>query len=149
VLGANVTVSDMEKEISSLTRNIIINNALHSSSKIQVACLDWCAARNQKILPECISVNNYDIILCADLIYELTCDDLAVTILLLLRQNSHAKVLMANANRKHVYLFRRRMSPFCDFTVVDSNNIGGYAGILWCVQVKEDIDWDIVNSSFQ
>mmetsp|Transcript_7769 Transcript_7769/g.11546 ORF Transcript_7769/g.11546 Transcript_7769/m.11546 type:complete len:123 (-) Transcript_7769:141-509(-) len=115
------------------------------SSPINVIELDWHDVRTTSSLPPSLNSSVFDIILCADLIYELTYEDLAYTLLLIFRQSPSAKVLMANAARKHVHLFRKKLLGVCEFKIIDDSCVESNAQIVWLVCLQENPDWTVLS----
>jgi predicted nicotinamide N-methyase len=99
--GANVIATDMDEVIPSLEVNIHGNRSLHRG-KVQVQALDW-----EKMTDETCPAN-IDIILCADLLYSGTHVLLVKVLVMLMKKNPKAKILMTNTDRVEVRKFRKR-----------------------------------------
>ena len=140
-LGGNVILTDIDDEIVGLKGNVF-SNAQHHKNNVIVEELNWSEIRHKNgcLADSMISNTAIDLILCADLVYERTYKDLAVTLLHLLKLNPQAIVLMSNAMRKHVHLFRRRMSLFCTFEDIGGESVGDMHDAVWIIKLIDTID---------
>lgn len=101
-LGAQVTATDYE-QIDLLEQNI---QKLSSSTKCSscVQQLDWSSLAALEPL-----VGHFDVVLCADVLYEQTWKDLLRFLLAWVQRDPRLVIFMCNTNRKAVHLFHRRL----------------------------------------
>jgi predicted nicotinamide N-methyase len=144
-LGAMVTVTDLQDEIHSVLANINKNSKFHARP-MSVCELDWDRARREHSLPASLLSVDYDLVLCADLVYELTLTPLMYTLFLLIYNNPQISILMSNTNRKHVHLFRRRMTQFCNFETLSDQESQG--NLIWLIRLNDQVDWNAIWSIF-
>jgi predicted nicotinamide N-methyase len=140
-LGAIVTVTDLGDEIHSISANINKNSKLHAYP-IRVCELDWVRVQREHSIPTSLLSGEYELVLCADLVYELTLTPLMYTLLLLIFHNPQISILMSNTNRKHVHLFRRRMAQFCKIEALPSP--GDESNLVWLIKLNDQTDWNAV-----
>lgn len=146
-LGAHVVLTDIRDELTGLQSNVSLN--MHCRNfNINVEELDWCDVMSKIALPQWMDGLKFDLILCADLVYEKTYKPLAVTLLLILKGNPNAVVLMSNAMRKHVHLFRRKMNLFCNFYEIEADVLSNFHDVAWIIKLKQDIDMSQLHSVF-
>lgn len=140
-LGAKVTVSDLEEEIPFVTNNICRNSNIHYS-QITVVPLDWDEVVHEKSFPSYLNPLDFDLVICSDVVYELTLQALLGTIVLLFYHNPQILILMSNTDRKQVHLFRRKIECIC--IVEDTSHPNCYASnnINWIIKLKGDPQWE-------
>jgi predicted nicotinamide N-methyase len=146
-LGALVTVTDVRDEIDSITENIKRNSKAHVHP-ICITELDWACVQLEHSFPPNLIPTEFDLVLCADLVYEHTLVPLMFTLLLLLFHNPHISILMSNTNRKHVHLFRKRMTKFCHFDIVQCPSQTVQNQLVWLIRLNEEPNWEQVWASF-
>lgn len=147
-LGAFVTVTDVGDEIDSITENIKRNAKAHTHP-ISVAELDWSRVQLEHSFPLNLIPTQFDLVLCADLVYEHTLGPLMYTLLLLMFYNPQISILMSNTNRKHVHLFRRRMTQFCHITTAISHQGQTIQNqLVWLIRLRDEPRWETIWSSF-
>ena len=148
LLGArNVTFTDIKDELTGLESNITANATL-LKGLVSIEELDWSRVRQTRCLPASLRDAHFDLLLCADVVYSNTYKDLALCILLLLERNPHAMVLMSNAMRKHVHIFRRRMTQFCEFTPWVSSNHTETHDVVWIIVLRKEVSLETMWNVF-
>jgi predicted nicotinamide N-methyase len=146
-LGALVTVTDVRDEIDSIEENIKRNSKAHVHP-IRVAELDWTRVQLEHSFPSNLVPTEFDLVLCADVVYEHTLVPLMYTLLLLMFHNPQIYILMSNTNRKHVHLFRRRMTQFCHFSTVSYQSQSVQNQLVWLIRLNDKPNWETIWSSF-
>ena len=99
----HVTATDTHEEMQELRMNIYRNSNL-IPTKFNAMPLDW---KNYDIMN--FSPPKLDVLICADVVYEISLELLVALFNDLFSINPQVKVFMTNTDRKHVRLFHRRL----------------------------------------
>lgn len=148
ILGSNVTLTDVSNEIPQILENIELNSSFHKHP-INVIELDWFNIFLKKSFPTNFNPCEYDIIICADVVYELTFLPFMYTISLFLQYNPNMIILMSNEGRKHVHIFRRKMLCICNFQEISHPTDEYGHCISWLIKLKENPNWETLWSIFE
>lgn len=141
--GADVILSDIYEELCFLQK-CLDSNSHNLPTNISVMELNWSRVHKITDLPLQLQ-KDIDIIICADLVYELTYKDLLMCLLVMFQASPSVSVLMSNTPRKHVYLFQRKISRYCDVQNVEiSNEIISEKEmcnqLVWLITRNQDIE---------
>ena len=107
----SVLATDQDCEIPLLLRNIESNIF---SQRIQVRAFDW-SQEGPSVLAALADDHDVDVLICADIVYELTLVSLITFFEQLFECFPKVVVYMSNTNRKHVQLFHRRLGETLHF----------------------------------
>jgi predicted nicotinamide N-methyase len=147
-LGARVVLTDIRDELEGLQNNVDLN-AQYQPISVIVQELNWDDVKSQLALPTWMQGMTVNVILCADLVYEKTYKLLAITLLLILQLNPDCVVLMSNAMRKHVHLFRRKMNAYCNFDdILTADFLSDSHDVVWIITLKKDADFTTIYDAF-
>ena len=127
----HVTATDTQEEIPELQINIR-NNCNLIPTLVNAAPLDWSNYEITRLSPAYL-----DVLICADVIYEISLELLVTFFNDLFTTNPQVEVYMTNTDRKHVRLFRRRFKDFVLFEEINFHK-GDYPNIVM---------WKIINRS--
>ena len=147
-LGSHVILTDVAEEIIPLLDNVKNNLGIHFVNRVDVKELNWNDFLYNSDIQNYFFQFNFDYIICADILYEHTYILVAKVILIFLKHNPSSQVLMTNANRKHVHLFRRKLSSILIFEDlilkdIDSNYTNGQ--VAWLLKSKTGLDMKFIS----
>ena len=103
----SVLATDLECEVPLLQSNVS-SNAF--ARKIHVSPFDWSHESPLQLATLQDQETHIDVLICADIVYELTLEALVSFFDQLFTDFPDLIVYMSNTNRKHVQLFKRRLS---------------------------------------
>jgi hypothetical protein len=147
-LGSHVILTDVAEEIISLLDNVKNNMGVHFVNRVDVKELNWNDFLHNSDIQNYFFQFNFDYIICADLLYEHTYIFVAKVILIFLKHNPSSQVLMTNANRKHVHLFRRKLSSmliFEDLILKDIDFNYNNGQVAWLLKSKTGSDMKFIS----
>ena len=125
-----IIATDTHEEMQELQMNISRNSTL-MNTKINAAPLDWRRYDITRFSPV-----NLDVLICADVIYEISLELLVVLFNDLFSTNPHVEVYMANTDRKHVRLFHRRFKYLLLFEEINFHKQDYPHVVIWKITNK-------------
>jgi predicted nicotinamide N-methyase len=101
--GANVIVTDIEDMLPQLFRNV-----KSTLWPITAACFNWSSDCDE-VMKALQQFGSIDLVLCADCIYSETYESLYSVVKCIFDLNPKTVILMSNANRREVFMFKKRL----------------------------------------
>ena len=131
-----VIATDTHEEMQELQMNIYRNSNL-IPTKLDAVPLDW---KNYDVMN--FSPANLDVLICADVIYELSLELLVALFNDLFSINPQVEVYMTNTDRKHVRLFHRQLKNFLEFEEIHFYKQEYPHVVTWKITRRTETDTD-------